>query len=118
MCHSPSARTISARNQQVYETMWGPSEFFATGVLEEWNVESRLGEIDVPTLILSGRYDEATPAQQQRLHEGIPGSRWKIFEHSAHLIFLTEPERYREVLTSFLDGVDAGARELARSSTT
>ena len=106
-----------ARNQQVYETMWGPSEFFATGVLEDWNVESRLGEIDVPTLILSGRYDEATPAQQQRLHEGIPGSRWTIFEHSAHLTFLTEPERYREVLTSFLDGVEAGAGGLARSST-
>ena len=107
-----------ARNQQVYETMWGPSEFFATGVLEDWNVESRLGEIDVPTLILSGRYDEATPAQQQRLHEGIPGSRWTTFkEHSAHLTFLTEPERYREVLTSFLDGVDAGAGDLARSST-
>ena len=105
-----------ARNPQVYETMWGPSEFFATGVLKDWNVESRLGEIDVPTLILSGRYDEATPAQQQRLHEGIPGSRWTIFEQSAHLAFLTEPERYREVLASFLDGVDARAGELAREA--
>ena len=98
-----------ARNQQVYETMWGPSEFFATGVLKDWNVESRLGEIDVPTLILSGRYDEATPAQQQRLQQGIQGSRWTILEHSAHLTFLEEPERYREVLASFLDGVDTHA---------
>ena len=31
-----------AGNQQVYETMWGPSESFATGVLKDWNVESRL----------------------------------------------------------------------------
>ena len=38
-----------ARNKQVYETMWGPSEFFATGVLAEWDVEARLGEIEVPT---------------------------------------------------------------------
>ena len=97
-----------ARNQQVYETMWGPSEFFATGVLADWNVEPRLGEIDVPTLILSGRYDEATPAQQRRLQECIPGSRWTILEHSAHLTFVEEPDRYREVLTSFLDGVEAG----------
>jgi pimeloyl-ACP methyl ester carboxylesterase len=96
-----------ARNQQVYETMWGPSEFFATGVLADWNVESRLGEIDVPTLILSGRYDEATPAQQRRLLEGISGSRWTILEHSAHMGFLEERERYLEVLTSFLDDVDA-----------
>jgi pimeloyl-ACP methyl ester carboxylesterase len=100
-----------ARNQEVYETMWGPSEFFATGVLEEWNVESRLGEIAVPTLILSGRYDEATPAQQQRLHDGIPGSRWRVFEHSAHLSFIEEPDLYCDVVTSFLQDVDAGILE-------
>ena len=96
-----------ARNQQVYETMWGPSEFFATGMLADWNVEPRLGEITVPTLLLSGRYDEATPAQQQRLQDGIAGSRWTILEESAHLTFIEEPQRYREVLTSFLDDVDA-----------
>src|SRR5690606_24797821 len=33
-----------ARNQQVYETMWGPSECFATGLLADWNIEPRLGE--------------------------------------------------------------------------
>jgi pimeloyl-ACP methyl ester carboxylesterase len=96
-----------ARNQQVYETMWGPSEFFATGTLADWNIEGRLGEIDIPTLILSGRYDEATPAQQRRLQEGIPGSRWTILEHSAHLTFVEERDRYAELLTSFLDDVEA-----------
>lgn len=105
-----------ARNQQVYETMWGPSEFFATGVLKDWNVESRLAEIDVPTLILSGRYDEATPAQQQRLQRGIRGSRWTILEHSAHLTFLEEPERYRDDLASFLDDIDARVVERSEAS--
>ena len=87
LCHD-----YLARNQHVYETMWGPSEFFATGVLADWNVEPRLGEITVPTLLLSGRYDEATPAQQQRLQDGIAGSRWTILEHSAHLTFVEEPQ--------------------------
>jgi L-proline amide hydrolase len=95
--------------------MWGPSEFFATGVLANWNIEPRLGEIDVPTLIVSGRYDEATPAQQERLKEGIPGSRWTMVEHSAHLTFVEEPERYCEVLTSFLDAVEAGTPGAAKS---
>lgn len=104
-----------ARNQQVYETMWGPSEFFATGVLADWNIEARLGEIDVPTLIVSGRYDEATPAQQQRLKDGIPGSRWTMLEHSAHLTFVEEPDRYREVVTSFLDAVETEAPGAAKS---
>lgn len=96
------------RNQQVYETMWGPSEFFATGVLADWDMTNRLGEIAVPTLILSGRYDEATPAQQERLRDGIPGARWVVFEDSAHMTFLEEPDRYREVLSRFLEACDNG----------
>ena len=104
-----------ARNQQVYETMWGPSEFFATGVLADWNIEHRLGEIDLPTLIVSGRYDEATPAQQQRLKDGIAGAQWTMLEHSAHLTFIEEPDRYREVLTTFLDAVEAGTMRPANS---
>jgi len=96
-----------ARNQQVYEVMWGPSEFFATGVLSDWSVEQRLGEISVPTLIISGRHDEATPAQQQKLCDGIPGSRWVVLEDSAHLTFIEEPGRYHDVLSSFLEDVEA-----------
>ncbi|MCW5966089.1 MAG: alpha/beta fold hydrolase [Bryobacterales bacterium] len=98
-----------ARNQELYETMWGPSEFFATGVLADWDTTSRLGEIRVPTLLLSGRYDEATPAQQERLREGIPGSRWVVFEDSAHMAFLEEPDRYFETLSRFLDACENDA---------
>lgn len=94
------------RNQQVYETMWGPSECFATGVLADWDMTHRLAEITVPTLILSGRHDEATPAQQERLRDGIPGARWVVFEDSAHMAFLEEPDRYREVLSRFLEAYD------------
>lgn len=113
VCRMPSmplvlCQDFLARNQQVYETMWGPSEFFATGVLADWNVDARLGEIDVPTLILSGRYDEATPAQQQYLHERIRRSDWKVLEHSAHLTFVEEPEQYLQLLTAFLDNVEHG----------
>jgi pimeloyl-ACP methyl ester carboxylesterase len=91
------------RNLDVYETMWGRSEFVPTGNLLDWNVEDRLGEIDVPTLILSGRHDESTPMQQERLAEAIAGSRRVLFEDSAHFAFLEEPERYRQVLADFLD---------------
>jgi pimeloyl-ACP methyl ester carboxylesterase len=112
VCRIPLSQTLCedylARNQQVYEGMWGPSEFFATGVLANWNVEPRLREIEVPTLIMSGRYDEATPAHQQRLQDGIRTSERVTLEHSAHLTFYEEPDRYREVLTSFLERVEGG----------
>jgi L-proline amide hydrolase len=51
-----------AENPEVYHTMNGPSEFHVTGTLKEWDIVDRLGEIRVPTLVISGRYDEATPA--------------------------------------------------------
>jgi L-proline amide hydrolase len=91
---------------QVYETMWGPNEFTVTGTLKEWDVIDRLGELDVPTLVTSGRHDECTPALVQPLADGIPGAEWVLFEESAHMPYLEEPERYLEVVGGFLERVE------------
>jgi L-proline amide hydrolase len=93
--------------KQVYETMWGPNEFTVTGVLKDWDVIDRLGEIRVPTLITSGRYDECTPKLVEPLHAGIAGSEWVIFEGSAHMPYLEEPARYLQVIGGFLERVEA-----------
>src|SRR5207244_3334493 len=42
----------------VYHTMNGPSEFHCIGSLKDWDITDRLGEIAVPTLLVSGRHDE------------------------------------------------------------
>lgn len=98
-----------ARNPEVYHTMNGPSEFHVIGTLKEWDIIPRLGEIDVPTLVTSGRFDEATPLIAGTVHEGIPGSRWVIFEESSHMPHAEEPERYMAVVAAFLAEVEAGA---------
>jgi pimeloyl-ACP methyl ester carboxylesterase len=91
---------------QVYETMWGPNEFTVTGTLADWDVVDRLGEIRAPTLVTSGRHDECTPALVEPLHRGISGSQWVLFEQSAHMPYLEEPERYLQVVGGFLDRVE------------
>ena len=98
-------RTLEKLTQdpEVYNYMWGPTEFHCTGILKNWNIEDRLGEIDIPTLILSGLYDESTPAINEILHQGIRNSEWVIFENSSHTPHLEETERYLKVLSSFLD---------------
>jgi proline-specific peptidase len=96
------------QNPEVYHTMNGPSEFHVIGTLKDWNIVDRLGEIHVPTLITSGRYDEATPAIAAVVHNGIAGSEWVIFEASAHCAHAEEPERYREVLDGFLSRAERG----------
>ena len=95
-----------ALNPEVYHTMNGPSEFHVVGTLKEWDITNRLGEIRTPTLVIGGRYDEATPAITGTVHRGIPGSEWVIFEDSAHLPHVEETERYMQVLNGFLTRVE------------
>jgi L-proline amide hydrolase len=107
------ARSRAKFGTQVYETMWGPNEFTVTGMLKDWDVVERLGEIHVPTLITSGRHDECTPALVEPLHRGIPGSEWVLFEESAHMPYLEEPERYLQTVGHFLDRVEAPVSDTA-----
>ena len=93
-------------NNQVYLTMNGPNEFTVTGNLKDWDRIGRLGEIDAPTLITVGRYDEVTPVCAETLHNGIAGSRLALFENSAHCAHLEEEEKYLRVLRDFLAEVD------------
>ena len=86
----------------VYRTMNGPSEFHIIGSCKDWQVKDRLGEIHVPTLLVSGRHDEATPALQQVLLDGIAGSEWVCFEQSSHMPHVEERERYMQVVGGWL----------------
>jgi proline-specific peptidase len=94
---------------EVYNTMWGPNEMLPTGTLAGWDVTDRLGEIAVPTLVLCGRHDEATPHQAEVIAAGVPDTQLVIFEESAHLTTVEEPDRYVEVVRDFLSRVNQPA---------
>jgi proline-specific peptidase len=87
---------------QVYLTMNGPSEFCITGIIKDWNRIDRLHEIQVPTLITSGRYDEATPMMNEMTHKAIENSEWIVFENSAHMSHIEEKDLYLSSLASFI----------------
>ena len=95
-------RSFAQMPNEVYMTMNGPSEFHCIGTLRTWDVTPRLGEITIPTLVISGRYDEATPRISQEVSDGIPGSEWVLFEESSHMPHEEEPERFRQVVGDFL----------------
>jgi proline-specific peptidase len=97
----------TSKDPEVYNTMNGPSEFHVVGVIKDWDIVERLGDIQVPTLVISGRYDEATPAIAGTIHHGISGSEWVLFENSSHMPHIEETERYLHVLTSFLHRVES-----------
>lgn len=91
-----------AEHPEVYHTMNGPSEFHVTGTLRHWDVTGQLNRINVPTLVTSGRHDEATPRIARTVHEGIPGSEWVLFEHSSHMAHVEEEEAYQRVVAGFI----------------
>jgi L-proline amide hydrolase len=97
---------ILSEDPTVYNVMNGPNEFFCIGTLRNWSVVDRVHLITAPTLLASGRHDEATPATLQPFADHIPDVRWEIFEHSSHMPFVEEPELYLEVVERFLAQYD------------
>jgi proline iminopeptidase len=99
-------RASQGMGHDVYATMWGPSEFAATGTLKDYDRTPRLHEIGLPTLFLCGRYDEATPEATKWYQSLVPGAEMIVFEHSAHMPHLEETERYLGVVRDFLSRVE------------
>ena len=95
-----------ATDPTVYHTMNGPSEFHVIGSLKTWDITDRLHEITTPTLLVSGRYDEATPHIVEQIHERIPDSDWTIFEESSHLPHIEEPAAFLECVDAFVRSID------------
>ena len=101
-----SIANLEGNGGVVYEMMFGPNEFTATGNLKDWDRTNRLSEISVPTLITVGRYDETTPACAETMVQGIPNAKMHIFEQSSHSAHVEETEAYLQVLSDFLAGVE------------
>jgi pimeloyl-ACP methyl ester carboxylesterase len=99
-------KTFAGENSEIHNTLIGQSELYPTGILRDWDIRPSLSQISCPTLILSGRHDEATPLQMKFLKDGIAGSKQKIFENSSHCGWLEEPEDFRKAILDFVNQVD------------
>lgn len=90
------------KNPEVYNIMWGPSEFHVTGNLKNFDCTTQLKEINVPALYTCGRYDEATPETTEYYKSLTPNAKFHVFERSAHMPYLEEMEEYVRVVREFL----------------
>jgi L-proline amide hydrolase len=112
LCRIPQPPYVVASFEQlaadptVYHTMNGPSEFHVIGSLKHWDIRPQLKEISTPTLLVSGQYDEATPAMVKEIHGLIPGSKWELFAESSHMPHVEEPAKFKRVVAEFLDSTD------------
>ena len=98
----PLLRSRAGSNDALYEHMWGPNEFAFSGTLGTFERTDRLGELGVPTLLVCGRFDECTPEATASYAARIPGAELVVFEQSAHMAHLTEPDLYLNTVRDFL----------------
>jgi proline-specific peptidase len=96
-------------NPEVYHAMNGPSEFHVIGTIRDWDITPRLGRIQVPTLIFSGRHDEVTPACTEASHRAIPGSEYVVLDESSHMAQAEQPEETLALVRGFLSRVEGAA---------
>nr|UTI67652.1 AptL [Actinoallomurus sp. ID145808] len=89
----------------VYTAMNGPNEFHIIGTLKDWTIVDRLPLIKAPALLITGRYDEVTPAACAPFFELIPDVRREVFEESSHMPHIEEPEKFDETMRKFLAGL-------------
>ena len=77
---------------------------FAFGtLLKRWSVMDRLGEIDVPTLVLAGRFDFLFPPEHQAiLADRMPNAQLEIVERAGHNAHAERATEVMDVIRRFI----------------
>lgn len=80
-------------------------------ILGEWSAVDRLAQIPAPALLVVGRYDTFTsPPQSERIAAQMREAEVVVFEESAHMPWLEEPERFIEVVRAWLIRTSSATR--------
>jgi pimeloyl-ACP methyl ester carboxylesterase len=70
---------------------------------DRFDVMDRLGEIEVPVLVVNGTADRLTPTKYARfLAEHIAGARLVVVEGAGHMVMLERPEEVAEAVGQFV----------------
>ena len=94
--HVVHLRAINDVPEHVYLSQWQAAMSF--------DAESRVEQIDKPTLVLSGDADVIVPVQNSRnLAAKIPGAELRIVEGGSHTFFIERAAEFNRIVTEFLD---------------
>ena len=98
----PPARLPNPNGELVYDYMWGPSELEPAGTLKNYSRHAHLRKIKVPTLIICGEHDEATPETGVGYANKIPGCSFAEIKGASHVIWVEKPTKIKRVINDFL----------------
>lgn len=98
---------FAGANMEIYNYMYGPSEFTTVGTLKHYDGTSYLKQVKVPTLYLVGEFDEANPATVKRYASMTPGADYALIRNAAHMITWDNPAETNQRISEFLDKVES-----------
>lgn len=93
--------------EQLYRTLWGPTEFQATGTLATLDLTPQLPAIACPTLFLIGDSDEVLPATARRFADQVADARVQLIAGAAHRIQSDQEDAWRAAIAGWLQEHDA-----------
>lgn len=74
-----------------------------SAAIRDMNQTETIRAINVPTLVIAGAEDPATPPDHARIiAENIPGAKLHIIENAAHLSNIEQPGEYNATIAEFL----------------
>ena len=98
--------TFAQMNAEIYNYMWGPSEFKALGTLKNFDRLDAAKKINVPTLFMCGEFDEAQPETVKYYQSLVPKAEFKMIENAAHVLTHDNPEQHNQVVRTFLNQIE------------
>lgn len=72
------------------------------GSFKDWEGWREAHKIEVQTLLLNGRYDEATDQCIKPWFNHIPKVKWVTLENSSHMAHFEERDRFVQLVGEFL----------------
>lgn len=97
----PVIRAAENMNRKFYVAMQGPSEMGASGRLVNWDRFNDLKRIQLPTLVISGKYDTMDPAYMALMAKQLPHGELAA-TNGGHMDMYDDQPTYFAKLTAFL----------------
>jgi proline iminopeptidase len=73
--------------------------------VERFDLNPEIRKFKFPVMVVTGRFDmNVAPVVAYKIHNAIPGSKFRVFERSGHLPFYEEPDAFVQVAEQFLAG--------------
>jgi pimeloyl-ACP methyl ester carboxylesterase len=101
-----AAGRLVDRVREVVREMKTESFIASMTAITEYDSIASLRAVAVPTLLIAGRHDTATPASgMRRIQELIPGSEYHEVQEAGHYSFAEAADEFERVVTDFVGSI-------------